>query len=201
MAVGDAVTGVRTGRIETRTNRFRSGGLRAWPRCRWRSGPALPRGPRAHWSSLRPHRVERPHSEAEFELQSDCQAVCVEAPESRSRIQHERGEVNCWLLGPGSRRRAVHRFAFCHQGRVRNGDHSAVRSVEVEDDEQHDRDEPAATRAIRTPRSWEARNIPNTPSASALAKTCSQSTGAGMRLSSAATRVVWASIISLSVST
>ena len=38
--------------------------------------------------------------------------------------------------------------------------------------------------------------MPRTPSASALARTCSQSTGDGMRLSSAAMRVVWASIIS-----
>ena len=43
--------------------------------------------------------------------------------------------------------------------------------------------------------------MPRTPSASALARICSQSTGDGMRLSSAAMRVVWASIISFSVST
>ena len=60
---------------------------------------------------------------------------------------------------------------------------------------------PAARSAINTPRSCEASNMPSTPSASALARICSQSTGAGMRLSSAAMRVVWASIISLSVST
>ena len=42
--------------------------------------------------------------------------------------------------------------------------------------------------------------MPRTQSASALARICSHSTDAGIRLSSVATRVVCASIISLSVS-